>query len=494
MMRRFAAVLLSLAALTPGILAATPLWIAIGPADLLKEVEPLAAHRQAEGMETLLSSLPPGEALKAAPRSPDFILLVGDEAPNADKEPWHVPALRRPFRGWQGNHRPDFASDFAWAGMDDRGVPRAPVGRLPARTPLEVKQMVEKVLAWEKLPASSLSLPMWAGDPLYAPEFTERFMSFLFGQVQKNAPAWLEPWVLSGDAKHALAGPFEQQARMFNERTGRGAVFTGMIGHGLPHHFLSLRLDRRLLGYGLTDARSLTQGPPRPPHVIFACQAGNFTLPKNRCLAEELVLAPAGPVLCIAATEDSHPLPNFYTATALLQRVKATEGTARFGTLWLDAQRAARRRSDPLYELLLRNAEGRLEKGHADVEEIKTDQATLYAILGDPATKVQIPQKLEAKLTKVEQGWKWEVTPPPGALRLRVEQRAESPQFPQRPVNADDTRLVGVFETASALLAFHPIATLEPGQVWNGETSGPGTLRLIVETATGLHVAAFELR
>jgi hypothetical protein len=494
MLRYLAAVLVLLASVSVDLRAEKPLWLAVGPADLLEAIEPLAAHRRGEGMETILSNSSPEQALAQAPRQPAYLLLVGDDAPGASKEAWFVPTARRPFHGWGAVHRPDFASDFAWGGFDDREVPRIPTGRLPARSAAEARALAEKILAWEKQPIGSLSLPMWAGDPLYAPEYTERFMNFLFSQVQRNAPAWLEPWVLSGDMKHSLAGPFDQQVRLFNERTARGAIFTGMIGHGLPDHFLSFRIGRNRVGFDVKDARALTEGAPRPPHVIFACQAGKFTLPNGRCLAEELVLAPAGPVLCIAATEDSHPLPNFYTATSLLQKVKAAEGPERFGDLWLEAQRAARRRHDTLYELLLRDAEGRLKKGRADVELLKIDQASLYAIMGDPATRVQIPHKLEAKTTKTDRGWQWEVVPPPGAVRLRVEQRESSPEFPGRPANADASKLNGLFDTASALLAFHPVTTLAATQAWRGELAGTGFVRLIAETATGLYVAGFDLR
>lgn len=493
MLRRIAAVLLLLASAAFA-RAEKPLWLAVGPAEFLKAIEPLAAHRASEGMETVRSSLPPAEAIASAPRRPDFLLLVGDDAPTAESQPWFVPTGRRPFHGWGDVHPATFASDFAWGGLDDRGVPLVATGRLPARTAEEAAAFAAKIVAWENQPIRSLSLPMWAGDPLYAPEYTEKFMNFLFSQVQRNAPAWLEPWVLSGDAKHALAGPFTQQARLFSERTARGAIFTGMIGHGLPDHFLSLRLGRQRVGFGVNDARGLTDGPPRPPHVIFACKAGNFTLPNTRCLAEELVLAPAGPVLCIAATEDSHPLPNFYTATSLLRAVKGAEGTARFGSLWLDAQRAARRRHDMLYELLLRDAEGRLNKSRANVDLLKVDQASLYAIMGDPATRVHLPQKLRATTTKTATGWQWEVTPPPGAVRLRIEQRPSSPEFPGRPKSGDDSTLTGVFETASALLAFRPVATLSSTQAWRGEFTTGGIVRLIAETATGVYVAGFDLQ
>jgi hypothetical protein len=493
MLRFLAAIALLLTCATTTY-ARKPVWLAVGPAEFLKAIAPLVEHRQADGMETVLSSDSPDRALAALAKLPDFLLLVGDEAPNAAGKPWHVPTQRRPFNGWQGVHRPDFASDFAWGGLDSRGVPLIPTGRLPVRTAAEAGALAKKIVAWEQQPMGSLSLPMWAGDPLYAPEYTERFMNFLFGQVQKNAPAWLEPWVLSGDSRHSLAGPFELQARLFNDRTSRGAIFTGMIGHGLPDSFLSLRLGQRRIGYTVADARALQEGAPRPPHVIFACQSGMFTLPEKRCLAEELVLAPAGPVLCIAATEDSHPLPNFYTATSLLQKVREAEGSGRFGSLWLDAQRAARRRHDTLIEFLVRDAEGRLNKGRAEVDLLKLDQASLYAILGDPATRFHMPQKLQARTVKTERGWTWEVTPPPGATRLRVETRSDSPNFPNRPGGVDESKLAGVFEAAVDLLQFKPLATLAAGQPWRGEVTAPAIVRLIAETASGLYVAGFELR
>jgi hypothetical protein len=84
--------------------------------------------------------------------------------------------------------------------------------------------------------------------------------------------------------------------------------------------------------------------------------------------------------------------------------------------------------------------------------------------------------------------------PPPGAVRLRVEQRESSPEFPGRPANADASKLNGLFDTASALLAFHPVTTLAATQAWRGELAGTGFVRLIAETATGLYVAGFDLR
>jgi Peptidase family C25 len=491
-MRWFIALLTLAATLRAG---PKPLWLACGPAGLLTAIEPLAEHRRAEGMEVLTLPLGPLDALARSPRRPDFFLIVGDdEKAGVAEAPWLAASARRPYHHWQDPRKTQFASDFALAGLDRDGVPLVPTGRIAARSPAEAAQIAAKIIAFEKLPPPPLGLPIWAGDPRYAPEYTERFMAFLFGQVQRSAPPWVEPWVLSGDTKHVLAGPFAAQARTWNERTGQGAMFTGMIGHGNWNLFESYRAGGKPRGYFLDDAKVLADGPPRPPHVIIACNCAEFVRPGAPCLAEELVLAPGGPVLCIAATEESHPLPNFYTATSLLRRLQSADGPVRFGRLFLDAQRDARRRSDLLYELLLRDAEGRLNKARSDIETLKTDHAAIYAIIGDPATRVLLPRALKVTTARNADGWSWHAEAPPGARRLVVERRIHAVDFPPRPANADDSTTAALFVKANEALAFRPLATVEAGAEWRGHIAEPGIVRFVAETEGGTHVFGVELR
>src|SRR5436190_24177911 len=78
---------------------AKPPWVACGPAELINAIEPLAAYRRTEGIETLLVPLPPEEAIAHAPRRPDYLLIVGDETWPGGKEteelqPWQVRTKR----------------------------------------------------------------------------------------------------------------------------------------------------------------------------------------------------------------------------------------------------------------------------------------------------------------------------------------------------------------------------------------------------------------
>lgn len=468
--------------------AERPLWLACGPAELVKALEPLAELRRQQGMDALLLPLMPEAALAKAPRRPDYLVIVGDEKPGA---PWHVPAARVPFSRWNDRQRKDFASDLAWGGLNRDGLPRVAAGRLPARSAEEAALLVGKILEWEKKKPSRemLSLPMWAGDPAYSPAYTAIFMDFLFGQVAKHSPAWLEPWILSGDPRHPLCGWPASQAQLFNERTARGGLFLGMMGHGDHQLFCSVRVNNRWAGFHNSDVRALGGAGVRPPQVIFACECGAFDQRgDSRCLAEELLMAGTGPVLTVAAANDSHPLTNFYTATNFLRLIGETDGPVRFGDLWLRTQRDMRRRTDFFLELALKNVEGSYSKP-TDAQELKRDQATLYAIFGDPATSLHIPRKLEVRVEKTAKGWAWEVTPPAGANKLVVEHRTPRHEFAARPADADEKTSLALLTTANEALAFRPI----PAEGWRGETARPGILRFSVEGDSGLWVAGAVL-
>ncbi len=262
-----------------------------------------------------------------------------------------------------------------------------------------------------------------------------------------------------------------------------------MMGHGGRGLFCSVPKFGGWNGYFNTDARALTQGPVRPPQIIFACQCGEFDAHAGRCLAEELLLAPAGPVLTVAATIESHPLTNFYSATNLLRLLRNVDGAVPFGTLWLQTQHAMRKRTDLLMESLLKGVEGSYS-APTDPKELKTDQATMYAILGDPATRLHAPRKLEVAMEKTARGWAWTVTPPAGATRLAVEYRNPEPPFAPRPAGVDEKTSGELLAQANAALAFRPL----PAEGWHGETEQRGLLRFITETPDGIWVAGAELK
>jgi hypothetical protein len=470
-----------------------PVWLCVGSEEFLQIAAPLVAHRRACGMHVVTATGPAAAAVKACQPRPDYILLLGDEVrgrPPAGSASWRLKSERRTYHGWKDDHPAEFVSDMVLGDFDADGVPDVPVGRIPARTAAEVTAAVEKIVRWEsRAPSlSDLTLPVWAGDPGFNSFFRDIALGFLCSQIRQRAPLWAELWILQGDERSPFCGwPLEQPA-LFNSRLAGGGLVSAMIGHGRAGGWWSMDLAGKKLEYMVKDAASLATAMPSPPHVIFACSTGRFCLPESDCLTESLFRAPGGPVLCVGATEDSHPLTNYYHSTALLKDLDGAE--PRFGTLWLNSLRQANATTEPEKEMLVRALEPVIIRKSLTTADIRADHALLYNIMGDPATRVFSPQKLNANITEKGGQWHWKVPQPPPGTRLLVQRRDPLPDFGLTTVAPSKEDGLKRLTEANAKLRFQTVAELAPGTGWSGMTGGPGTLRLVAISARGVWVVA----
>lgn len=492
MMRPLISTALLLACTASLLPAKSPVWLCVGSDAFREAARPLIEHRRASGFEVRVASPPAVEAIKASSSPPDFVLLLGDwdASPQAGAAAWSVPGVQRPYHGWEKNHPATFASDMALGDRDGDGVPDFPVGRIPAREAAQVRLVAEKIVRWETREpgVGDLALPVWAGDPGFAPVFRDMALGFLFTQIQQRAPLWAEFWLLQGDERSPFcAWPAEQPA-VYNQRLSGGGLLSAMIGHGRRTSWWSFDLAGSRLEYSVTHAALMQDGPPAPPHVIFACSCGSYAARENDCLAEALLHAPAGPVLCTAASMDSHPLTNYYHSTALLQGLG--NGWKSFGAAWIQSLHAALQAREPDKELLVRGLQPLLIGEGPAPEEIRSDHALLYNIFGDPATRLFTPDALEAEMVWNAGEWHWKVKQPPAGCVLRVQRRG-----PVRPgalgqpaaTPADARR---AFQEANRALQFETVAELPAGVAWEGKTAGPGVLRLVATGKGRLATAA----
>ena len=159
----------------------------------------LAEMRRKDGFETIISTRPVPEAIAALKHRPAFLLLVGDDEPSKQKEPWYVPSRRRKFYRWRRFQPKEFASDTLWGDFDGDLIPDIPVGRIPVRTAKQLKLVVKKIIAFEqKQPAlDDLRLPIWAGAAEMSPMVDSLTTILLLNIVRANASEWLRPWLLS---------------------------------------------------------------------------------------------------------------------------------------------------------------------------------------------------------------------------------------------------------------------------------------------------------
>lgn len=468
-----------------------PRWVAVGPATLVEKIAPLAEYRRSEGFNVHVVA---GTVEVALALRPDFLLLVGDEERGVEDAPWRTPAvLRRQYR-WSRRQDVEFASDAVRGDVDGDLIPDIPVGRIPFRTAGEVAAAVERILLFERRPVrpEDLRILAWAGASGFGGAADRMATGLLTGTVRRHTPAWLGRFLLSAQPGHPLCGWPPEQMDVFNREYRRGGLLAAVISHASHRAVYVMEYEGKGMRYGVRQAEgAMGSGPPGPPLVILACLAGRFDRDRA-CLAEDLLSLPGGPVAVIAASAESHPLTNFYTGRALLSALDG--GGRRLGAVWLGAQRAAAGAEDFLVERMLKMVEGSIE-GELDTGKLKRDQALMYVLMGDPATKLKFPAPLSVAVEKLEDGWKWTVTKPEGARTLSAWIRSPRPRVratfeaPTEPGRARER-----FEQASRDEAYRAICRKEVGESWSGTTQERGWLRIVAEGPDGVWVFVTRLR
>jgi len=492
-----AAVLAAIAVTNAPAAEPKPLWLAVTRPMFVDAIKPLAEWRRKGGMDTIVSTDSPKEALarlKAAGRRPAFILLVGDVEKGKTGQKWHVPTIWQDQYHWRLRGRITYAADPLWGDFDGDRVPDVPVGRIPARTAAEVKTVVDKTLAFETktLGPDDLRLPIWGGTPAYHPVIDSIATGLLVGVVSRLAPPWANPWLMSGDINHALCGWPTDQAAMFNEQLKRDRALAVMMGHGSETSFFSMRHGGRGIYYRTGDTAALSDGPPRSPMVILTCSSGTFTSSRP-CLTETLLQLQGGPTAVIGAAAESHPLPNYFTGAGLLKAVGGK--SRRIGPLWLEAQKHMLVDRSLLIERTLLSAEGNIQRAGLDHKKLRADQILLYALLGDPAGRVFLPDRLRGRIDWKNGSCHWQIHKPAGATRLYVSFRPSTP--PAQPKGGPAANRADALKRhtqANAAFAFTPVTQVGPDAPWKGVIAKEGTLRFIAVGPGQIHTAAIGLK
>ncbi len=478
---------------TPALAASQkPIWLVVTRPAFLQAVKPLEQKRAKDGFKTLVSTQTIAEAIAALDRQPAFLLLVGDCQPGEEKQSWYIPTQTRKLYRWRASQRKDFASDVLWGDFDSDLVPDIPVGRIPVRTPQQLKLVVNKILAFEnrRPTPSDLCMPVWAGSSGYSPMLDSMATWLLLGIVEKHASSWVEPWIISADPRHPLCGWPPDQGNMFSAQFSKGALFAILMGHASLTSFHSMDFNGTRIDYTAADAKAaLAVGKPGPPMVILSCDTGRFVEQEN-CLAESLLLLPAGPVAVVAATTESHPLTNYFSGVALLQQTRTNN--KRLGSIWLTAQKQASKARDIIMERMLVDVEGKLEE-KMNVAKLRRDQILMYALLGDPATQLNLPDELHADVEYSAGAWRWDARKPQGATRLYVSFRPPAGNLRPRTAQVDKDTARKLFQQANDGFAFKTVAELTPDLPWKGAITEQGTLRLVATGPGQIHAAAFEL-
>ena len=72
-----------------------PIWLAVTKPAFTEAIRPLIEHREKDGFETVISTESVEQAIGSLDRRPAFVLLVGDDEPGQENQPWYLPVRRR---------------------------------------------------------------------------------------------------------------------------------------------------------------------------------------------------------------------------------------------------------------------------------------------------------------------------------------------------------------------------------------------------------------
>ncbi len=472
-----------------------PIWLVVTREMFTDTLKPLADKRQSEGLDAVISTKPVPEAIGSLSRKPSFLLLVGDCQSNMEKESWYLPSQKCQSYKWHITQGKEFSSDAIMGDFDGDMVPDIPVGRLPVRTKEQLQLLITKIINFEnRMPTlDDLRLPIYTGSADFQPILDSMVTQFLLDTLNRNGAKWLRPWIIAGNQTHVLSGWPEDQAVTFSKELKKGGIMATFMGHGSIGSFFGMEFNGKNFSYTANQATGIfAEGQPSPPAVIIACNCGNFTSSQN-CLAESLLFMPAGPVATIGATTVSHPMTNYFAGVCLLRKPgQSNPSNKRLGTLWLDVQKEAIKTRDIVMEALLLNIETSIEK-RVDSQKVRRDHILLYALLGDPATKLHMPEPLECKIEQRDGIWYWNVEKPKGATKLYVEIRPDGQAMPAIKLPLEKESANKNLQLANDTFAFKNIAELSSDQNWEGTTNTPGILRLVAMSPENIYAAAQEI-
>jgi hypothetical protein len=205
---RFALVLLALVvALGPGRAEPPPRWIVVTAPAFRTAIEPLCAHRRAEGIDVrvvqttdLLSAaeIRRGDAAHLRDHvqwlcrdgGECHVLLVGALSAEvaADAEASVLPPLAGTVGRMKGQ-----PTDHGYSCPDAAGRPTVAVGRLPARTQDEAHHMVARILAFERdrePGAWRRRITVLAGVPAFNPLVDRLVEGLALARFERLHPAW----------------------------------------------------------------------------------------------------------------------------------------------------------------------------------------------------------------------------------------------------------------------------------------------------------------
>ena len=384
-------------------------YVVITTSRFRRGVDPLLAHRRAEGLKPVVvearaiydaygdgrfGPAPISAFLKDAAAKwrvkPRFVLLVGDADLDVDflseNETLPTNIVRTAYNGAT-------ASDAVYGDLAGDELPELAVGRLPVRSPEDLVAVVRRIIKCETEPLSGAwrrESVFFAGEGRFGPAVDKLIESIAGNLVAKEIPPEFAVTMTYGNPNSAWFWP----APDFNDAViaafNRGAALFNYVGHGYAEGFDRVEADGK--HYPILksdDVLRLNNGGRAGLVSIIACSTGHFDDAKRDCVAERMLQKDGGPLAVFASSRISHPFANALLGQGLVKALFKRE--ARIGELLLDAKRGMVAESKGMLAML---AKPHLSAA-TDIPSLVRDHIHLYHLFGDPASKLPFAAQLK---------------------------------------------------------------------------------------------------
>jgi Peptidase family C25 len=387
-----------------------PRWIAVTAPEFRTAIEPLCAHRKAQGFQVVIvetnavlspAEIRAGDGRKLRERvnqvcreskEPTYVLLVG--AAGAGRQAEDTTSVVPPLAGTTGRMKGQ-PSDNGYGCLGKSLLPDVAVGRLPARNEAEACVMVQRTIAYEtdERPGPwRRQLTILAGLPGFSPTLDNLVEQMALAQLGRIDLSWTGRVIYHQEQSRFCLpeGDLHDRARRYVEA---GQALTLYLGHSNASGFYGGQA--RYLDREDWATLKIARGPGI--FVTFGCNACQLRGADGEGYGLAAIRNPHGPVAVIGAHTICFAAMNELAARGFCDSLLGPEPPERLGACWLRMLKSLATSALPIYFPLLDRADG--DPGiSAPVQRL--EHLEMFMLLGDPALKLPtLPRDVKLSIT-----------------------------------------------------------------------------------------------
>jgi hypothetical protein len=317
---------------------------------------------------------------------------------------------------------PTLCTDASFGDLDNDGCPDLAVGRLPAKTPLELERMLERSIVYE-----SVTPGPW-NDTVHVTAGVGGFGVLADTAVETVTRRFLTEGIpdhfrlqMTYASCTSTYCPNPMKLRdAYIDRINGGGLFWVYIGHGAVNHLDYMQAGNAWLPIGEPDDAGRFRIRSRPPiAIMLACFTGAYDANVD-CFAERLLAQESGPVAVIAGSRVTMPYGLSQLASEMINgcfrdRIETLGEVVLQAKrrIWIDDAHADQEppaasrepgtgRVDirQRYRKIITDMATALNPGEHDLLAERREHVRLMNLLGDPLLKIPYPDTIHIEASE----------------------------------------------------------------------------------------------